>query len=241
MRRLLQSDHDDALDILTLLGFRLAKIGLPAAGAAEKLLEEVAETGAAELEVFGFGSAAPLVSAVASRHRSPVSALFPISAQVVVFLALLGVAQHLVGFVDLLEFFLGALFVLGDVGMVLAGEGAKGLADFIVAGRAFHSQGLVIIFEFDRHIIRGPRYFRSARCQVATAAAQRALLRFVRPCRRRGWFFPRRPARRSGNGARIPRRRLAGRPGWGGPRGRRRGRRSRARQSSGPAVRRPVR
>ncbi len=47
--------------------------------------------------------------------------MLPILAVFVVFLAVFGVAQHLVGFVDLLEFLLGVLIVGVDVGMVLAG------------------------------------------------------------------------------------------------------------------------
>ena len=77
--------------------------------------------------------------------------MFPIASQTVVFFPLFGVAQHFVSFVDFLEFFLGSLFILGHVRMILAGQFAKSLADVVVAGGAFHPQRLVIIFEFNRH------------------------------------------------------------------------------------------
>ena len=72
----------------------------------------------------------------------PGTAGFPIGPQLVVLFALLGVAEHLVGLVDFLEFFLRPLFVLGHVGMVLAGQFAKGLADVVVAGGALTPRDL---------------------------------------------------------------------------------------------------
>ncbi len=60
-----------------------------------------------------------------ARRRTEIRALLPVRAQLVVLLALFRIAQDFVGFVDLLEFFLGDFFVLGDVGMVLPREFAE--------------------------------------------------------------------------------------------------------------------
>src|SRR6185436_1258469 len=48
-----------------------------------------------------------------------------------------------------------ALLGLGNVGMILAREFAKGLFDVVVAGRARHTEDLVIIFELDGHKTKG--------------------------------------------------------------------------------------
>jgi hypothetical protein len=52
-----------------------------------------------------------------------------------------------VGFVDLLEFLLRPLLVLGDVRMVLPRELAEGLLDVVVRGIPRHAEGLIVVFE----------------------------------------------------------------------------------------------
>src|ERR1017187_182572 len=90
---------------------------------AKDILKEVAETGSVKVE---------FVTAVRVRARGPTTELLlpvwrrtellpllPIRAQRVVLLAVLGIAQHLVGFVEFLEAFFGVRLVLGDIRMVL--------------------------------------------------------------------------------------------------------------------------
>ena len=79
--------------------------------------------------------------------------LIPIRAELIVFRAFLGIAQDLVGLVDLLEFLLGRRFFLrlGQVGMVFARELAKSALDLIGAGRFRDAERLVIIPELNRH------------------------------------------------------------------------------------------
>ena len=89
------------------------------APAAEELLEEIAEAGAAEFKfntaisaAVTMESAARLLSAP-SRRRLKSARLIPIRAELIVFLPLLRIAQDFVGFVDLLEFFLRRRLILG--------------------------------------------------------------------------------------------------------------------------------
>jgi hypothetical protein len=65
-------------------------------------------------------------------------------AELIVGAPLLGVAEHLVGLVDLLEAVGGAVLVV-DIRMVLPGKTAKGLADIVLAGAAIDAQHLVVI------------------------------------------------------------------------------------------------
>src|SRR5262249_28711256 len=65
-------------------------------------------------------------------------------AEAVIGLPLGGVAQYLVGLVDLLEVGLRAL-VFVHIGMELARQAAKGLLDFIFAGVALQAQHFVIV------------------------------------------------------------------------------------------------
>jgi hypothetical protein len=69
----------------------------------------------------------------------------PLVAEAVVLFALFFVAEHLVGFGNVLELFLGRLVVGVDVGVELAREFAVGALDFLVAGRLFHAEYLVVV------------------------------------------------------------------------------------------------
>src|SRR5205823_1862052 len=69
-----------------------------------------------------------------------------VKAQLVVNLALLGIAQDVVGFGDLLEFLFGFLVAGIDVRMVLARQLAEGLAELIRRGALFYAQDGVIVF-----------------------------------------------------------------------------------------------
>src|SRR5439155_13783686 len=63
----------------------------------------------------------------------------------VVFRALLGVAQHLVGAVNLLEALLGTLIARVYVRMMLARQLAVGLFDFFLRGAALEPQHLIVV------------------------------------------------------------------------------------------------
>ena len=159
--RFFQRHHQNRFNVLALFSFLLRKSAPPAAtpiepaAAAKKLLEKIAEPGAAEFETFRPRIArAPGAGAVSLPARTgPRAALLPIRSQFVVLFAFVRIAQDFVGFVDFLEFFLRGLLVLGHVGMVLAGQFAEGFANVIAAGRALDSEHLVIIFKLDRHIV----------------------------------------------------------------------------------------
>src|SRR6266705_4833629 len=84
--------------------------------AAEKSFEEIAEPGASEFKLDAAAIAAPLIKSSARlttplRWRLETARLLPIGAELIVFLALLRIAQDFVGFIDLLKFFLGDFFV----------------------------------------------------------------------------------------------------------------------------------
>src|ERR1019366_1649603 len=126
-RGFLQRDHDVALDVRAAFGkILLRDISAPAKSAAaraahpraEHLLEEIAETGAAEMNLLAAGGASAAKTLAAAKAtvagRGPeLRAGFPVRAQLVVFLAFVRVGQNFVGLVDLLEFLLGLLFFLG--------------------------------------------------------------------------------------------------------------------------------
>ena len=118
----------------------------------------LAETGAAELELLvaragAIAAEAAGETAATRRRTEPAAGLLPIRAEFVVFFALLRIAEDLVGLVDLFEFFLGRFFVLGQIGMVLAGQLAEGLLDFVSGGRFGHADRLVVVAEFHRRKI----------------------------------------------------------------------------------------
>src|ERR1039458_2257322 len=80
-----------------------------------------------------------------------------LGAQLVIGLALLGVAEHLVGLGELLEPGLGILAALVDVGVVLPGQLAEGSLDLLLRRRAGDAEGRVVIPEGRRHIVKsGP-------------------------------------------------------------------------------------
>ncbi len=71
----------------------------------------------------------------------------PVRSQLVVFPALVGVADHLVGFVDFLEFRLGGLVAGIHVGMVFARELPEGLLDLFFGGGLGDAQRRIVVLE----------------------------------------------------------------------------------------------
>src|SRR5262249_28458166 len=78
-----------------------------------------------------------------------------VRAQLVVLLALLGIAEDLVGFVQLLEARLRRRVAWIDVGVVLARELPVRLFDLLLGGGLRHAEGGVVVFEIHR-VIRTP-------------------------------------------------------------------------------------
>ena len=91
-------------------------------------------------------------TAPSGRRLETSARLVPIRAELIVLLAFLRIAQHLVCFVDLLELFLGGLLILRHIGMMFSRQFAKGGANFIIARRLRDAQRLIIISKLDSHL-----------------------------------------------------------------------------------------
>ena len=137
MKGFLERDEQVGLDVFP-TGIRLRETSHIAKGIAaraapssgEKLLEEIAEPGAAKARP-AIAKSTTTSTAPAGRRLLP-PALLPVCAESVVPLALIGIAQHFVGFIDLLELRLRPFLVFGNVGVMLAGELAESFADLVV-------------------------------------------------------------------------------------------------------------
>ena len=134
------------------------------ASAAEKLAEEITEAGptacsarsakikSPKIKIY-IGAGLPLRTRVAAGRQ-----IFAVEAILVVHLPLLGVGEHVIGFLQLLEFlFCG--FVAGiQIGVIFARQLAKRCANIFRARLARHSQQFVIILFCSRR--HGLRQFR---------------------------------------------------------------------------------
>ncbi len=155
-QRLVERHQQIALHVRTALGEVLGRKSAAARAvraigpAAKHLLEKITEAGAAEVELLP-GAVEPAAPSRAAGGRPKLRALFPVRAQLVVFFSLGRIAQHLVGLVDLLEFLLGLLLVLGHVRMVLARKFAEGFFNFVLARAARDAEHFVVVFEFHTH------------------------------------------------------------------------------------------
>src|SRR5439155_4909768 len=76
---------------------------------------------------------------------SPTAGERAIAAQLVVLLAFVGVAQHVMRFVDLFEPIGGAGIIGVPVGMVLLGKATKRLLDLVHCRRFGHAQDLIVV------------------------------------------------------------------------------------------------
>src|SRR5437763_77698 len=91
------------------------------------------------------------LAAAPIRWRLKSTGPVPIRSELIVFLSLLRIAQDFVGFVDLLKFFLGRFFVLGDIRMILARKFPERALDFVL-GRGFgNAERLIIISKLHCH------------------------------------------------------------------------------------------
>jgi hypothetical protein len=94
-----------------------------------------------------------LAKRLPARRRAEFLPGLPVRAQPVIGRALFRVAQHLVGFGNLLEARLGVLF-LADVGVVFARQLAVGFFDLVGRGVALHTHGLVVVLVFHETFLR---------------------------------------------------------------------------------------
>src|SRR5579859_2879481 len=138
---LLQADLRRTLDVIAAGLSGRAKAWGTGTGAPEHAAEEVAEA-AAPKDLFEFLRRHRLVADLRSGSEwwlpGPAGALpgvvvLPVRPQLVILLALLRVAQNLVGVVDLLEARFGLGVTLVDVRVVLAGQLAEGTLDLLLA------------------------------------------------------------------------------------------------------------
>ena len=81
----------------------------------------------------------------AFRPRYDRSTFHNINKLLIVNLAFLGIAQNVVGFGEGLELFFRGLVAGIDVGVILAGQLAKGSADFVRRGRLLYTQNFVVV------------------------------------------------------------------------------------------------
>src|SRR5256885_122182 len=128
-----------------------------APSAAEKRFKEIAESSAAEFKLDSTAAiAAPLMKSAAGllpplRRRLKSAGLVPIRAELIVFLAFLGITQDFVGFVNLFKFFLSRFFVLRDVGMMFAREFAECAFDFVIRRVFRNAERFIVIPELHCH------------------------------------------------------------------------------------------
>jgi hypothetical protein len=73
----------------------------------------------------------------------------PVLAQFIELAPLFRIAQDFVGLVDFLESDFGAGLVLGDIGVIFAGQAPIGLPYLSVARVLGHAEHVVIVFEFN--------------------------------------------------------------------------------------------
>jgi hypothetical protein len=164
MQRFLKRNQDVRFNVTTPLRARLppsksasTKTSASAATAKE-CLEEITESGPAKFEFDSAISAAISVESATrlllpSRRRLETTWLIPIGAELIVLFSFLRIPKDLVCFIDLFEFFLSRRFVFVNIRMVLTGELAECLANFVVAGGLWDSQYFVIISELYGHWI----------------------------------------------------------------------------------------
>src|SRR5690348_1517958 len=151
-------DLDLVFKVAAALGFHFGRGG--AATAAEELSKEIAEAGAASSASAAEIEPAEIeIDALISRLR-PLAVTFgrkilTVEAVLVIHLALFGVGENVVGFLKLLEFFLGSLVTGIEVGVVSARELAKGGANVLGARFAGDAEEFVVVgFGGGRHLAK---------------------------------------------------------------------------------------
>src|SRR6267378_6082605 len=127
MQRFFECDHNVRFDIASAFCRRLTPTesakSRPATSATEKCLEEIAEPGPAKLELNPAAVAVAIESSSRllrspSGRRLESPGLVPIRAELIVLLALLRIAQHLVCRLLLVKIHLGGLLILRHIRMM---------------------------------------------------------------------------------------------------------------------------
>ena len=130
-------------------------LALPASG----IFEHIGKVEAAEIEVRGLPAATPGCRLETPNPPGPARAaagpsvgisrrgidVVGVKPDLIVNLALLGIAQDIVGFGQRLELLFRNLVAGIDVGMILARELAKGLANIVRRGRLLHAENFVVV------------------------------------------------------------------------------------------------
>ena len=112
-----------------------------AAAPPEQRFKEVRKTGSVKiLPVEG------KVHVFMPRRAVKILPVLPVWPKLIIELALFRVFQHLVGFIDFLELFLGLLVAGVEVRVIFAGQPLVGPRNLLGSGRAVHLEELVIIF-----------------------------------------------------------------------------------------------
>src|ERR1022692_2715244 len=120
----------------------------PAAGGrAARSGRHIGEVETAEIEV---GTGLPAASRTTRRARTGKTVL-GIKAELVVHGTLLGVTEHIVGFLNVLEALLGGLVARVEVGVVFTGELPISFADLLGAGLARYAERFVVVVLGSRH------------------------------------------------------------------------------------------
>src|SRR5581483_3942933 len=149
-----QREGDFGLDIRTSYG----EAGSCActAPSAEQRFEEIAEAGGA---ASGTGCAEEIakvlvitVRLLPSRWRSEVRARLPVCAEPIIALALLGIGQDRVGFIEFFEFFLGRFIPGIDIRVILASEYTVGFFDFLFGRGTGDAENFIVVAKLYRHL-----------------------------------------------------------------------------------------
>src|SRR5207237_4893331 len=111
-----------------------------------KNIAQTAAIGHVEFAAVGWSAAAaPRSGSAATAPKAAGPGKRAVATELIVFLALVGVAQHVVRFVDFLEA-VGGLRIVGiAVGMMLLGQPPEGLLDLVRRGGFSDSQQLIVV------------------------------------------------------------------------------------------------
>ena len=156
-RIFVQRHQDVALDILAALGDGPSSRAIPpclaettgwTTATAEELLEEIAEARAIEME---FRSLCVTSTKSGLRRCRLPFRMVPVCPQLIILAPFLRVTEDFVGLVDFLELFLGRDLIFGNVRVILVGELAECLLDFLAARVSSHTEDVVVVLEFNGH------------------------------------------------------------------------------------------
>src|SRR3989454_11020321 len=116
----------------------------------ERALKKIAKTAAEAL----LPCPGPTSRMTAARRRREIHAVFPARTELIILLAFFRIAEHLVGLVDLLKFFLSHFLLrrrVLQIRVILACELAVGIPDRLRGCITRNAQDLVVISIFDAH------------------------------------------------------------------------------------------